>query len=258
MATGLLGMELSRAWLVNSFARRRPVFTIAWVTLFYTLFFFPFSKLTGLHTGQEITRFVGVTFLPSVAENMLASFLAFLGGPLPAIAYRGVLQAFQWFCPLLPDLYWTTQAFLGTVIPAVGFLMVHQLYLGEARQLKTRDRKKENPVGWIAVSIFSVLIIWFSLGLLTFYPSVIISGSMRPSIEVGDLLIMKKVKPEMEHTTSVPYWRLMTRARRNLLKYGIKHFLWRNKKVLVFRGRGPFLRKVFSWICPTSTSFWRQ
>lgn len=208
VSAALLGMELSRAWLVNRFAARRPVLTIAWVALFYTLFLFPFSKLTGLHTGQEITRFAGVTLLPSLAESALATFLAFLGGPLPAIAYRGVLQAFQWFCPLLPDLYWTSQALLGTIVPAVGFLMVHRLYLGEVRQLKARGKKKDNPVGWIAVSIFSVLLIWFSLGLLSFYPSVIISGSMRPAIEVGDMIILKKIKPEEVKVGDViQFWR---------------------------------------------------
>ncbi len=208
VTAALLGMEISRAWLVNRFSFRRAVFAITGVTFLYVLFSFPFSKLTSLHTGQEITRFIGVTFLPSLAENALACFLAFLGGPLPALAYRGVLQAFQWFCPVLPDLYWTSQAFLGAVTPAAGFLMVHRLYTGEVRQLKIRGRKKDNPVGWMAVSIFSVLLIWFSLGLFSYYPSVIVSGSMKPSIEVGDILILKKTRPEEIKTGDViQFWR---------------------------------------------------
>jgi len=209
IVSSLAGMELSRAWLLGRFAARRPILTIAWVMLLYTLFSFPYAKFSGLQTAKEITMFCGATFLPSLAENALASFLAFLGGPLPAIAYRGVLQAFEWFCPVLPNLSWTSQAFLGTLVPTAGFLMVNRLYLGEAKQLKKRGRDRDdNPISWIAVSILSVSLIWFSLGLLPYYPSVIISGSMRPSIEVGDILVIKKIKPEEARVGDViQYWR---------------------------------------------------
>lgn len=196
VCTTLFGMELSRAWLISRCFTRRPAFTILWVALVYTLFLFPFSKITGVNSLPGAIRFVGETLLPSFAESLLASFLAFLGGPLPALAYRGILQLFLWFSPILPSLSWTTQALIGVFFPVMGFIFIQRLYLSEVRQLNKLKHKKENPAGWILVSVFSVLLLWFPTGLLGVYPSVIISGSMTPGIDIGDMVIVKKARPE--------------------------------------------------------------
>lgn len=42
----------------------------------------------------------------------------------------------------------------------------------------------------------SVALIWFSLGLFKVFPAVVISGSMRPTFQVGDVAVVLKVRPE--------------------------------------------------------------
>ncbi len=193
----LLGMEFSRSWLVNRCTGRRQALTIAWVALVYTFFVFPYSKFTSVNGLQGVVKLVGETLLPSFAESLFATFLAFLGGFYPTLVYRGTLQLFIWFCPVLPDLNWTSLALIGVVIPVLGFVLVQKLYFNEIKRAKYRVQKKDNFVGWIVVAILSVLILWFPTGLLGVYPTVIISGSMRPNIEIGDMIIVKKVKPEL-------------------------------------------------------------
>lgn len=192
----LAGMELGRSWLINRCFKRNSVSAIFWATLIFTLLAFPVSIITGVKTMQGVVRFVGEIFLPTFAENLLASLLAFLGGPVPAIIYRGIIQLFLWFSPLLPNLQWTTQSLIGVAFPALGFAFVQWLYSNAVCQVKKSAYKKENPTGWIIVSLISVFIIWFPTGLLGVYPSVIISGSMKPGINIGDMVIVKKLKPE--------------------------------------------------------------
>ncbi|TDA67761.1 MAG: signal peptidase I [Clostridia bacterium] len=204
----LAGMELSRAWLVNRMDGRRPALAIAWVTLLYAILPMPLAKLTALGGGAETVKFAASSLLPLLAESLLATFLAFLAGPRPALAYRGTLQAFQWLSPVLPNLQWGTQALLGTLVPAVGLLMVQKLYQSETHQFRRADTE-ESPAGWIMVSAVGVLFIWFSLGLLNYYPTVVLTGSMRPGIQPGDVVIvvkttMSKVKKgdviQVQHT----------------------------------------------------------
>jgi signal peptidase len=191
----LLGMEVARARLINYLFRKKPLKGVILATIIFTLFAFALGRLFSFETTLDGARFAGNTFLPALAENALASYLALLGGPLPAITYRGLLVAYQWFMPILPDLNWVTWALIGTFVPAFCLAMVYQLYRSEV--LRIRSREQESPVGWLITSVFSVVMIWFAVGVFSIFPNVIISGSMRPHIDVGDIVIVKSVEAEL-------------------------------------------------------------
>lgn len=198
VGSALLGIELSRAWLINRFARRNTTLILGLATLLYTTIMIPPGRFTGLGGAEETIKFLGSTGLPLLAQNLLASFLAFLGGPLASIAYRGTLQAFEWFCPILPYLPDHIKALVGTIAPVIGFLIVQSLYSTQARPGARRRAEREGSfAGWIAVSIVGVLMIWFSLGLFPLLPTVVYSGSMRPTMDVGDVVIVARVPADV-------------------------------------------------------------
>jgi len=194
----LAGMELSRAWLINHLGRRHTFLALAFVGVLYTLLSVPLTRITGLRPELESITFLNSTLLPSLAENLLASLLALLAGPLAAIAYRGMLQGFWWFCPILPDLSWAFKGLIGVAVPIVGLVAVNSFYSAKVRRGQPRRRAKEGfPVGWIITSIICVVIIWFSVGLFPFHPSVVLSGSMRPVMDAGDVVIIAKVPADV-------------------------------------------------------------
>ncbi len=189
----LAGMELSRAWFLNVLFRRRPVLGVALTALGFTFFGFTLNRMLAVSGGLETAIFIGGTFLPSFSINVLTSYLAFWGGALPAVIYRGTLLASHWLLPLLPDLDWITEALVGTFAPAFGLVLTHQLFVGESLGARRKSSTEGSPMGWIASSIICVLIIWFSLGVFSYFPAAIVSGSMSPQIEMGDMVIVKKM-----------------------------------------------------------------
>jgi len=190
----LVGMEVSRAWLVNSLFKKRPWLGIGCTALFFTLFTFSLARLGSFEKSIDGIEFAGNIIFPSFFENLLASFLVFLSGPLPAIIYRGILLIFHWFPPILPDLNWVAQALIGSFIPVLCMVLLSQVYRKEVQRIRSRD--KESPLGWVVASVISVLMIWFSVGVFSVYPNVIISGSMLPKIDIGDVVIVKRIEPE--------------------------------------------------------------
>jgi len=190
----IIGMEISRAWLINYLFKKRPVLGIGLVTLIFTMFAFSPGRLLGFETMLDGAEFAGNTFLPAFSESMLTTYLAFLGGALPAIIYQGTLHAYQWFSPVLPDLNWIMHALIGTFVPVFSMVMVHQLHRSEVQRI--RSREKESPVGWVASSALSVVMIWFAVGVFSIYPNVIVSGSMEPEISIGDIVIVRSIEPE--------------------------------------------------------------
>jgi signal peptidase len=193
----LIGMELSRAWLVNRLGKKRTFLALAFIALLYTLLSIPLAQVTGIKPEVESISFINSTLLPSLAENLLASFLVLLAGPLPAIAYRGMLQGFWWFCPILPDLPWAFKGLIGTALPIIGLVVVNSLYSPHPRHKKARRAGEGSPAGWIVTTVIAVAIIWFAVGLFPIQPALVGSGSMRPTMDVGDVVIIVKVPADV-------------------------------------------------------------
>ena len=199
VGSALVAMELSRAYIINSFSKRHTILILALIALLFTMFGFSPARFMGLGEPLATVTFLGGDGIPLLAENLLACLLALLGGPIPAIAYRGVLEAFEWFCPILPDLSWGIKALVGTIVPAVGFLAVQSLSSGQLRiaRRERRVRGGSSIVGWTVAGIVVLALLWFSLGLLPFYPSAVAGGSMSPALNLGDMVIASKVSPDV-------------------------------------------------------------
>lgn len=193
----LIGMELSRAWLINRLGRHHTFLALGWVTLLYTLLCLPLAQVTGLRANIESVTFLNSTFFPLLAENLLATFLAFLAGPLAAIGYRGMLQGFEWFCPILPDPKWMLKGLMGTVVPIIGLVVVQRFYSSRTLPSHARRAKQGSLTSWIITTIIAVAIIWFSVGLFPVHPTTVISGSMRPVMDVGDVAIVAKAPADV-------------------------------------------------------------
>lgn len=193
----LIGMELSRAWLINRLAGRKSSFIPGLIAVLYTFLNLKVSNIPHFNSGLEtITRFWGSDFLPLFMENMAASLLAFWAGPAPALVYRGTLQAFEWFCPVLPVLNWAMKALSGTVVPVVGLTMAYQYLLFKENPGKAMRGQSRGLLRWVVLSTAAVVAVWFAAGVFPVRPTVIISGSMRPAMEVGDIAIVARVNPE--------------------------------------------------------------
>ena len=189
----LIGMELSRAWLINHLGRKHAFLALAFVAVLYAVLSLPLARLTGIRPDLTSVTYVNSTVLPTLAESMLATFLALLGGPLAAIVYRGILQVFWWFSPILPNLPWAFKGLIGVIVPIVGLVAANTFRSSRPQPVRAKREREGSLAGWVITTIVAVAIIWFAVGLFPLQPTTIISGSMRPVLEVGDVVIIAKV-----------------------------------------------------------------
>lgn len=195
VSTTLVGMEFSRAWLVNHLGKKRTFLALGLVALLYTAISIPLQQFTSIRLEVKTIDFLDATLIPTLAESLLASFLALTAGPLASIAYRGMLEAFWWFCPILPDLSFAFKGLIGTAVPIVGIAIMLSLFPLPSRKARVRRAEQSSPTGWIMTAVISVMIIWFAVGLFPIQPSLIASGSMEPALEVGDIVLIAETSP---------------------------------------------------------------
>ncbi|MCA0971761.1 signal peptidase I [Halobacillus litoralis] len=191
----LLGQEFMRGYVVNHFSRKHQWSTIVGVSFLMLVFQTLLDKISSLNGMEEWVQYMAQSFLPNLSQQLLATYLVSLAGPIASIIYLGMIRLFTWYSPVLPDLQWITESFIGILVPAFSLIWVMSAYRREARQTASH-RDEENPFPMMAAGVLSVGIVWFSVGVFPLYPSAVATGSMEPLIHPGDVVIVKKMNSE--------------------------------------------------------------
>ena len=189
----LFGREAVRSYTVNSLTNDENYLLFIPIALFMTISNYTLNRFNSINGYEGIVEFIAQFMAPEFSQNFLATYLAFLGGWFPAFIYLGILQAFHWFSPVLPDLKWITTALVGIMCPVFSLMVMQNVYINKIKKIKIKDKPKESTVGWMITSILSIAIIWFAVGVFPIYPSVIATGSMEPMIKPGDVILIQKI-----------------------------------------------------------------
>lgn len=217
--SGVVGLEFSRAYLIKSWPKRKIILGMALIALFYSFMQIPLARFTRLNTALEIVKFLGSEFLPNLAQSILATYLALLGGPLASIAYVGTLEAFEWLSPILPNPEWFLKSFVNIIVVSFGFIVLNEMaspfalmrvgMLSRSEVVRIpRGAKERSEITWIIIMMVSTVILLSPTGLLGFQLSMVASGSMRPTMDTGDMVILVDVPFEkLDVGDVVQFWR---------------------------------------------------
>lgn len=192
MSVILFGCELCRAFLLQNLPKKHSQVYLILISIAMAMFRIPLSRAFSINSGLKLMDFITEIAFPELMQSYVASNLAALAGPVPAMVYLGIIRAFEYLSPYLPTPEWMPLLLFNLLVPVLGLAVLRLLYLKEAA-IKARARESEGSAGWIVVSAVSVAIIWFVVGLFPLYPSVILTGSMEPVIMPGDVVLVAKV-----------------------------------------------------------------
>ncbi len=194
----LVAFEMSRACILGSLGARRPYLALALATVLFAFLELPASWISSFEDGATGFPFIGATLLPGLSESLLASFLAFTGGPVASLLYRGMLLGFEWISPILPRLQWTVAAFWGTIVPALGLVLLRLTLLSGTEESEPETEQAGGvSTSWVVVAVTAVAMLWFNTGMFGIRPTIVSGVSMNPALEVGDLVVTREVDPDM-------------------------------------------------------------
>ena len=88
------------------------------------------------------------------------------------------------------------EAIINTSIPVILFLYIRYENNKKNYLIDRRTLIDTNPKNIIPLAVSIILVIWFALGIFPIKPVAIASGSMEKELFVGDVVIIKKCKPE--------------------------------------------------------------
>jgi signal peptidase len=204
----LVMMEWVRNYIINKVKKEYTIiFSVIVVTVF-TLYKLNLRMLSAVETWPQMVQYLGEYAIPEMMNNILLTYLVYIGGAFPAALYSAVTNIPIWLSPVLPGLTWISKAFIGIMAPVIFLIVLRRVYKKESREVKLREQKAEKPAVWIASSLISIMIIWFAAGVFPVFPTVILTGSMKPAIDPGDVVIVRKAEAgDVKIGDIIQYWR---------------------------------------------------
>lgn len=188
----LITREHIRSYLINKTTKKELGKSFVLIALVMTILSIPFNRLLHIQDLTVLIKQLGQYILPLLCQNLLTGLIVLIGGPIPSITYLGIIESFNWLSPVLPNINWITKALIGILYPMFIFITIQNSY-NKLLGYKP-DKDQESPISWVITSLIAVLIVWFAVGVFPVYPSVIATGSMEPSINVGDIILLKRIE----------------------------------------------------------------
>ena len=184
-------IEYNRTVLVNS---NKSILNNIIITIIFTLASINIYNLF-LNNNDTITLFKNFSsvLIPTLTSNILLVYLSKTCGYSGNLFFRIPQVVVSLSLPILPNLDWYYTAMLGILLPLFIFIFINNKNnIIEKRESK-RIMKKNSILKLIPLIIPLIIFIYFVAGLFKYKPTAILSNSMKPIFERGDIVIVEKI-----------------------------------------------------------------
>ncbi len=169
-------------------------FNFILIILLFMIINLNFSTITEHFTDlKEIFIYTSTTLIPALLESALMTYLVYIGGPRFSIVYRLFIIIPPFVVPIIPSFDWFVTAVVGVVLPLAVYIYLNYVHVNKSERLSKRDIKKYNPVVYIPVFILIAMMAGFVMGLFKYQPIAVMSGSMSPTFNRGDAVVINKL-----------------------------------------------------------------
>lgn len=169
----------------------------SWIsfTAITTIFFLlkvEYQKFSSTIPLEELLEYILGEFLTSLVESTLLSYLSKSGGLILNFAYTVPINLSIILFPVFPNLNWFIAASIKHVLYLLIFLFTKYEDTNLIRNSK-KQIKRENPAKSIPLILAIFLGVVFIGGFLPYKPVAVVSNSMSPYFNRGDICIIKKI-----------------------------------------------------------------
>lgn len=155
------------------------------IDIIYSLNFYDISN------NFVLLEFICVIILPSISKNIVMGMLSKNYGYSITLIYCLIMGVYEYIVPIVPNYGEYISSIVSILIPIFNMQLIN-FYLRKRVKEDIRDKKTGSKIFIILCVIFSILLIGIYSNLFRYWVATIASGSMSPTIEVGDIVVVDK------------------------------------------------------------------
>ncbi len=184
--------EFIREALVKN--EKKKAWNYIFMTILFMLINLNYSNISSHFTElKELFIYSSTTLVPALLESAICTYLVFIGGAKFSIIYRLFVTIPPFIVPIIPSLDWFASAILGVTLPLAVYVYMNYVHVNRSERLSKRERRTYNPVVYVPVFAFIALLAGFVMGLFKYQPIAVLSGSMSPTFNRGDAVVVNKL-----------------------------------------------------------------
>lgn len=167
--------------------------------LIVIFFIFVLSDINIISLVKSLADFsnsfdvIGELIVPVLSINIWMTYLCYRSNFVPAAIYRSIVLLPTLIIPILPKYEWIIPTLFDILFPLFTYLIIEYTINKQNKMVPHEVIEQSNPRNWIVTFIVTILIIMFGLGTFDIKPSVIITASMKPDINPGDVVIIENI-----------------------------------------------------------------
>ena len=184
--------EFIRQALIKN--EKKKIINFVITTILFVLVNLSFTNFSS-HFKDLQTTFIyfSTVIIPTFIESAIMTYLVYIGGARFSIIYRLFVTIPAFVFPIVPALDWFGSAIVGISLPLAVYIYLNYIHVKKTERLSKKERRKYNPALYVPVFVFIALLAGFVIGLFKYQPVAVLSGSMSPTFNRGDAVIVEKL-----------------------------------------------------------------
>ena len=143
---------------------------------------------------------LGLFIIPSIMTNILMTYLSLKVGYKSSIVYRLLIEIPLYVLPFFPAFGNYIESVLRITIPVIFFMWLYKkIEKSNPKKIVIIEKTKLITLFRINVVLLCAVLVYFICGLFKYQALVIATGSMAPSINVGDVIIVNKYEDKKNY-----------------------------------------------------------
>lgn len=160
------------------------LFTVLGISLYFHRYSF--------NTALNIYIFIGYSFLPNISKNILLTYLGLKVGVMPSLVYRFFMEIPMYILPFTPKFDNFINSVISLLLPVLCLVAVMCIFKFRKLEISGRSSTISKVLLGLLYCVFAASIM-LSSGYFKYYIVTVATGSMMPNINIGDVIIVKKV-----------------------------------------------------------------
>ena len=152
----------------------------------------------GSYSRHEIFLVLALIVLPSLVQNIVATYICIKVGYKPNLVCLFVLLLYRSLLPIVPNTGDYILSILRLLFPLVLFFHVYSFFHKRKMKVLTSDDLKRRWGSVLLCSFFIGVILYFTTGYFRYYVVAVATGSMTPTIHKGDVVLLEQKIPYEE------------------------------------------------------------
>ena len=187
----IIGIEFTREIIIAK--NRNSKLAVAFITILIILLEVNLYVIIDLFTmREELFKYICSIVIPLIASNVLYTFLTLKCSYIVTLIYRVFNVIVVLVSPIIPNLDWFTTGTLN-LLSILTIYLIFKYKLIKENSIKKKRQNYYSKISYIVTVILAIFLICFMLGTFKYEPITILSSSMNPKFDVGDVVIFKKL-----------------------------------------------------------------